>query len=135
MDQAELDRAIAQANWIFSRRYITKSNVTEVVNTSTVKLEVIPELEEARSDNPWPPESLQHEARFGQPHAKLFPYLGRKVRTPNGPGTLIQVFADRVTVLLDTELSRCSFFHPGKIEPVSCELEPPYLLWICQGSR
>jgi len=66
--------------------------------------------------------SLDVERRFGQPHAKLFPFLGRKVRTPGGPGTLLQVFADRVTVLLDSELSRCSFFRPAEIEPVCREL-------------
>jgi hypothetical protein len=52
----------------------------------------------------------------------LFCYLGRKVHTPNGPGTLIQVFADRATVLLDSALSRCSFYVPGEIKPVSWEL-------------
>ncbi len=66
-----------------------------------------------------PPASLDAERRFGQPHAKLFSFIGRKVRTPRGPGTLIQVFAGRVTVLLDSELSKCSCFAPGEIEPAS----------------
>src|SRR5437870_3056578 len=70
----------------------------------------------------WPPESLDAERRFGQPHAKLFPFLGRKVRTPQGPGTLLQVFADRVTVLLDSELRKCSVFVHREIEPVSGQL-------------
>jgi hypothetical protein len=61
--------------------------------------------------------SIDAERRFGQPHAKLFPFLGRKVRTPDGPGTLLQVFADRVTVLLDSELSRCAVFTPQEIAP------------------
>ena len=69
----------------------------------------------------WPPESLAAERRFGQSHAKLFPFLGRKVRTPTGPGTLIRVFAERVTVLLDSERDKCSFFRPEQIEPVSTE--------------
>jgi hypothetical protein len=67
----------------------------------------------------WHPKSLDAERRVGQPNAKLFPFIGRKVRTPGGPGTLLQVFAERVTVLLDSELSRCSFFRPTEIEPVS----------------
>lgn len=67
----------------------------------------------------WPPESFDYERRFGRSHSKLFPFIGRKVRTPNGPGTLIQVFANRVTVVLDAEISRCSFFVPGQVEPVS----------------
>ncbi len=70
----------------------------------------------------WPPESFELAGRFAQPHAKLFPFIGRKVRTPGGPGTLLQVFADRVAVVLDSELSRCSFFVPGQIEPVSWEM-------------
>ena len=69
----------------------------------------------------WPATSLDAEQRFCQSYAKLFPFLGRKVRTPTGPGTLLQVFADRVTVLLDSELSRCSFFRPAEIDPVSWE--------------
>lgn len=75
------------------------------------------------SDQPlrWPPESLAAERRFRQSHAKLFPFLGRKVRTPTGPGTLIRVFAERVTVLLDSERDKCSFFRPEQIEPVSTE--------------
>ena len=70
----------------------------------------------------WPLESFEAERRFAQPHAKLFAFLGRKVRTPGGPGTLIQVFADRVTVLLDSEIFRCSFFVPGQIEPINWEV-------------
>jgi hypothetical protein len=70
----------------------------------------------------WPPESLDAERRFGQSHAKLFPFLGRKVRTPEGAGMLVQVFADRVTVLLDTEREKCAWFEPGRVEPVSWEL-------------
>jgi hypothetical protein len=59
-----------------------------------------------------PPESYEAMPRFGQPHARLFPFIGRKVRTPAGPGTLIQVFADRVTVLLETDLNKCAWFAP-----------------------
>jgi hypothetical protein len=70
----------------------------------------------------WPAASLNAEQRFAQPHAKLFPFIGRKVRTPSGVGTLIQVFAKRVTVLLDSELGRCSFFPPAIIQPVSWDL-------------
>ena len=29
-------------------------------------------------------ESLDAQRRFGQPHARLFPFLGRKVLTPAG---------------------------------------------------
>lgn len=66
-------------------------------------------------------ESADCVRRFGQGHAKLFPFIGRKVRTPDGPGTLLQVFADRATVILDSELSQCRVFSPSEVEPVSGE--------------
>ena len=66
----------------------------------------------------WPSASLDAERRFGQPHAKLFPFLGRKVRTPIGVGTLIQVFADRCT---DSQVSQCDRFPLVDIVPVSWE--------------
>ena len=62
------------------------------------------------------------EKQFAPPHARLFPFLGRKVRTPQGSGVLLQVFAERVTVLLDSDLDRCSFFQPAEVEPVNWEL-------------
>jgi hypothetical protein len=64
-----------------------------------------------------------HRFHFQQ-HANLFPFIGRKVRTPAGPGTLLQVFAERCTVVLDSHLTQCARFAPGEIEPVSCEVEP-----------
>jgi hypothetical protein len=72
-------------------------------------------------ENGWPPESLEAKGRFAQPRARLFPFLGRKVRTPAGSGTLLQVFADRATVLLDSELGKCRIFPPCEIEPISKE--------------
>jgi len=108
MNTTELDAAIERANRIFSRRYRPGGEVPH-------KPEPPPSQAKEAA---WPPESLDAEQRFGQPHARLFPFIGRKVRTPAGPGTLLQVFSDRVTVLLDSELGRCSFFSPGEIEPV-----------------
>lgn len=77
-----------------------------------------------KRDLGWPPESLEAERRFGPPHARLFPFIGRKVRTPRGIGTLIQVFAERVTVLLDSELNKCTFFRPCEVQPASWDHEP-----------
>ena len=59
----------------------------------------------------------------GQPHAMLFPFIGRKVRTPAGLGTLLQVFADRCTVVLDFQVAQCARFAPDETEPVSWEVE------------
>jgi len=70
----------------------------------------------------WPKEAIEAERRFGQPHARLFPYIGRKVRTPRGHGTLLQVFAERATVLLDSERDgSCTRFLPTEISPVAAE--------------
>jgi hypothetical protein len=92
------------------------------VPVATPHCDEINELNEISSEpTNWPPASTDAELRFGPPHARLFPFLGRKVGTPLGPGTLIQVFSERVTVLLDTELGKCAFFEPAQIEPVSWE--------------
>jgi hypothetical protein len=61
------------------------------------------------------------ERKFGQLHARLFPFIGRKVRTPAGPGTLWQVFADRVTVLLDSAPTTCAMFMTRDIAPSDLE--------------
>jgi hypothetical protein len=91
----------------------------EVLNEVCGKRKVKP-AKRANGDS-LPARNLDAERRFGH-HAKLFPFIGRKVRTPTGPGTLLQVFAERVTVLLDSELSRCAFFRPAEIQPVSWDL-------------
>lgn len=80
----------------------------------------VPELgQDLRPADQWSsPESLSSEQRFGQAHAKLFLFIGHKVRTPGGPGTLIQVFAERVTVLLDADIEKCSWFATDEISPV-----------------
>jgi hypothetical protein len=72
--------------------------------------------------NTWPVSSVEAETQFCQPHAKLFPFIGRKVRTPKGVGTLIQAFAAGCTVLLDSDLLRCARFASDDIEPASWEL-------------
>jgi hypothetical protein len=113
MNHTELDAAIEQANRIFSSRYTPRPDKSQEPERPAAPAE----------QRGWPPVSLDAERRFGRPHAKLFPFIGRKVRTPTGTGTLLQVFSDRATVLLDSELSRCSFFSPGQIEPVSWELQ------------
>ncbi len=83
----------------------------------------IPAKPEPARRQAWPPESIDYEQRFGQPHAKLFPFIGRKVLTPAGPGTLLQVFRDTVTVVLDSEVKNCARFAPGEVEPASWLLD------------
>lgn len=113
MNGTELDAVIEQANRIFSRQYRPGDGAQQKAGPPTA--------EPKEAD--WPSDSLDAEQRFGQPHAKLFPFIGRKVRTPAGPGTLLQVFAQRVTVFLDSRLGTCAVFAPGAIEPVSWDSE------------
>jgi hypothetical protein len=87
------------------------------------KAEVLLLLKRREGSGPrWPLESLDGERRFGEPHARLFRFIGRKVRTPEGAGTLVQVLRDRATVLLDRDADKCAWFEPGQIEPISWEL-------------
>jgi len=118
MNSAELEAAIEQANRIFSRRNPSNREPREERAEERIR-------RESSAPAPqrfWPPASFDMEKRFAQPHAKLFPFIGRKVRTPAGTGMLLQVFAKRVMVVLDSEMSRCSFFPPAEVQPVSWEL-------------
>jgi hypothetical protein len=78
---------------------------------------------------------------LGGPHEELLPFLNRKVRTPRGEGTLVQVFASRdsvdwsacengslrryavrakgIAVILDAEPDKVAYFEACEIEPVS----------------
>jgi hypothetical protein len=109
MNHVDLDAAIELANRVFNRGYVqdfprkcTLDKPTGAPEGQTT----------AATVDDWQLECRQAEKPSAQPHAKLLPLLGRKVRTPAGPGTLLQVFLDRATVLLDSELSKCSCFSP-----------------------
>lgn len=65
----------------------------------------------------WPAESRDAVRRFGKPCARLYPFVGREIQTPDGPGRLLQVLAERVTVVLDAEPSRARFFLPSEVRP------------------
>ena len=91
------------------------------------KEEVLVTLKEA-SETAWPPESLESERRFGCPEARLYPFLERRVLTPVGPGRLVQVFAERVAVVLEKDRSRLSFFLPAEVVPSNTSA-PSTLPW------
>jgi hypothetical protein len=103
---------------------------SEVVRRAVEAVRAVCEEPRVESEPaPEPPRRLRQSEsavrRFHlQQHAKLFPFIGRKVRTPAGLGTLLQVFADRCTVVLDSHLAQCARFPPSEVEPVSCEVEP-----------
>jgi len=53
------------------------------------------------NDAGWPEESLDAERRFGQLHARLSPFIGKRVWTVRGAGVLLQVFADTCEIRPD----------------------------------
>ncbi len=71
----------------------------------------------------WPSGSHGAVEKFGDWSARLYPFIGRTVRTPKGLGELLQVFRDRATVLLDSERirlereQRVSLFDPRDVCP------------------
>lgn len=65
----------------------------------------------------WPQESRDCVRRFGHPHARLYPFLGRTVETSQGSGRLVQVFSDRAAVVLDGDPSHLTFLLPAEIRP------------------
>ena len=65
----------------------------------------------------WPDASRDAVRSFGHPCARLYPFLGRTIQTPQGPGRLLQVFPERATVVLDREPKRARFFLPSELRP------------------
>ena len=52
----------------------------------------------------WPAECLEAESRFGHRHARIYPFLGKRVTTPLGPGTLRAVYSTVAWVHLDGDV-------------------------------
>jgi putative DNA primase/helicase len=53
--------------------------------------------------------------RFGQPQARLFPFIGKRVRTPLGTGRLETAYMTRCEVVLDSAPGRLTVFQPDEI--------------------
>jgi hypothetical protein len=53
--------------------------------------------------------------RFGQPHERLFPYIGKQVRTPLGTGILVTAYETRCEVARDSTPGRLTVFRPEEI--------------------
>jgi hypothetical protein len=90
--------------------------LTEEIRQALVehKPELLAELSIAAT---WPAECREAERRFGIPHARLFPLIGRRVSTLAGDGTLVQVFAERVAVRLDAQPHEVAYFLPAEVRP------------------
>lgn len=62
----------------------------------------------------WPEVCLEYVRELGHRTARLYPFVGKAVTTPQGPGRLLQVFPDRAVVHL---VGRVSLFLPSEIRP------------------
>lgn len=65
----------------------------------------------------WPEASRKAVRRYGAPCARLYPFLGRTILTPEGPGRLLQVLPERATVVLDSRPGRLCAFLPSELRP------------------
>lgn len=70
----------------------------------------------------WPPESADYVRRFGRPSSRLYPFLGGRIMTPNGPGELLQVLKSRCAVRLDSDPGRPRFFLWKNLGPIESRI-------------
>ncbi|MBI4248568.1 MAG: hypothetical protein HY611_03610 [Elusimicrobia bacterium] len=66
---------------------------------------------------PWPAESCECEAKFGQGPAHLYPFINKTVATPLGAGTLWQVGDRRVGIVLAQNPSKVTFMPWFDVRP------------------
>jgi hypothetical protein len=72
----------------------------------------------------WPADSVVAVRLFGQPHARLYPFVNQAVGTPVGRGKLLQVFAERAVVALDRDLRRVVYLLPSEVWPTGTTYPP-----------
>ncbi len=65
----------------------------------------------------WPEECLEAEREHGHPSARLYPLVGRTVRTPLGSGRLVAALPERAVVIADRRSFSFAVFLPGEIAP------------------
>jgi hypothetical protein len=58
------------------------------------------------------------QQRFGHKAARLYPLLGRKVRTEEGRGRLWQVLTGRAGVVLDNDPKKVTFVSVEDVKPL-----------------
>jgi len=81
---------------VFESKWLAQAQELQMPDQATAKTD-----KRGTEEADWPSECLDYERRFGQPHARLFPLIGKRVTTPRGDGMLLQVFSSQVTVALD----------------------------------
>jgi hypothetical protein len=83
-----------------------------------------PELVELVALRGWPVASRECVRQFGRPEARLYPFLGKAVATPRGPGRLLQVFHDRAAMALDSAPGRVVYLLPSEVWPPGMAADP-----------
>lgn len=66
---------------------------------------------------PWPEKSLECERKFGGPHARLYPFVGKTVGTTHGSAKLLQVFANHAVVVYANEPKKAVNLYIPQIWP------------------
>lgn len=69
----------------------------------------------------WPEASRKAVHEFRVPEARLFPFIGQLVRTPEGQSRLVAVLADRAAV---ATIAGLSVFLPSEVRPPGMERLP-----------
>ncbi len=73
-----------------------------------------------KKETDWPKECIESRRRFGQPHAVLFPLIGRAVQTPQGRGRLFNVMSTKdgaiAGVVVEGE-DRVTFVSAADLKP------------------
>ena len=75
----------------------------------------------------WPEASRECVREFRLPEARLYPFLGNTVATPEGCGRLLEVLPGRAAVELDSEAGRVVFLLPSEVEPPGVAADPDHL--------
>ena len=82
-----------------------------------------PELVELVSLRGWPDASRESVRRHNRPEARLYPFVGQAVATPQGPGRLLQVSRERAAVALG-RLGLLVYLLPSEVRPPDMATEP-----------
>ena len=65
----------------------------------------------------WPEASRECVREFRLPEARLYPFLGSRVATPEGDGHLLEVLSGYAVVELDSDPRRVACLLPSEVRP------------------
>jgi hypothetical protein len=112
MDKAVLERAVKALADLNAKPH--RQSEPSAQSRAVAKLEA--ESPEPKQ-TPWPAASLEAEQRFGQSHARLFPFIHKRVWTPAGIGILLSVFLEQCEILPDSA-EKTIRVQTGDVKPI-----------------